>query len=86
MYQPFERQGSVPLATYVKLDKIVIEQNDVSIQFLEGYLLDGNFVSLGADHINMTPFIYNQMLDAKSALISKLAEIDILTPIVEEST
>jgi hypothetical protein len=73
MYDPFERSGSSPKATHAILDKVIIEKNDVTIQFLEGYFGEGGeFTSLGADHICMTPEVYVGYEDAKSALIGEL--------------
>jgi len=72
MYTPFEYAGSVPQATMAKLDRIIIEESDVTIQYLEGYMDNGAFVLLGAAHVNMTPAEYAGYGDAKAALEAKL--------------
>ena len=78
MYESFEHQGSTPLATHARLDKVIIEQNDVSIQFIEGYMKDNAFISLGASHVSMKPEEYETYPGPKEALIDKLM------PVVEE--
>lgn len=74
MYTPFERQGSIELATHAKLDRVIIEEKDVTIQFLEGNMVDESFHSLGADHISMTPEAFGEYEDVKAALIGELAK------------
>lgn len=79
MYEPFEHAGSVPQATYAKLDKVIIEQNDVSIQYIEGYMQDDNFISLGAAHVSMLPELYAEYEGAKEALIGALTPKIVVT-------
>jgi hypothetical protein len=44
--------GSHPLVTHAKYHRIIIEDDNVSIEYQEGYLnADGEFVSLGVNHI-----------------------------------
>jgi hypothetical protein len=72
MYTPFEHQGSIEIATHAKLDKIIIEESDVTIQYLEGYEIEGEFISLGASHISVTPEVYGSYETPKDALIATL--------------
>lgn len=83
MYEPFERAGSVPQVTHIKLDKVIIEENDVTIQYVEGYLSGAEFIVLGANHVNISPTEYAAAENGKAALIAKFQSID--NPVVEDT-
>ena len=50
----FDISGSKSIFNKAEIVRVIFEGSSITIEFQEGYEEDGNFVSVGTDHITLT--------------------------------
>lgn len=74
----FDYKGSKSIFNKAELDKIIIQGDNITIAYREGYEEEGKFISVGSDHIDFVDdnFInkYSKSKDKETFLQEKIAE------------
>ncbi len=78
----FDIKGSKSIYNKAEIERIIIEKDNVTIAFKEGYAEDDKFIGVGSDHIilkdeKFTKFLANMNASRDKFEIARLAVADV---------